>query len=125
MNRPDNAGIASEFLSMCATGAVREAYARHVAESFRHHNAHFAEDRQSLLSAMEESARSEPNKSFEIRQVIACGDRVAVHSQLRRVQADKEYAVVHILRFEAARIVEMWDVVQEVPEHSPNALGMF
>jgi hypothetical protein len=32
---------------------------------------------------------------------------------------------VHILRFERGRIVEMWDLGQEIPEDSPNALGMF
>jgi hypothetical protein len=33
--------------------------------------------------------------------------------------------VVHICRFDGARIVELWDVGQPVPEHSVNALGMF
>jgi predicted SnoaL-like aldol condensation-catalyzing enzyme len=125
MARPSNAEIASEFLSLAAAGNVREAYARHVAPSFRHHNAWFPADRQSLLVAMEESARSEPNKSFEIRQVIADGDRVAVFSRLQRAEVDQQYAVVHIMRFEDARIVELWDIGQEVPKESPNALGMF
>jgi predicted SnoaL-like aldol condensation-catalyzing enzyme len=34
-------------------------------------------------------------------------------------------AVVHILRFEGGKIVEMWDVGQEIPKDSPNALGVF
>jgi len=117
--------IATEFLSMAASGNVREAYARHVAPHFKHHNAYFAEDRESLLVAMEQSAATEPNKSFSVKQVISSGDRVAVFSHLRRAAADKEYAVVHILRFEGDKIVEMWDVGQEIPKESPNALGMF
>jgi hypothetical protein len=32
---------------------------------------------------------------------------------------------VHILRFENSRIAEMWDIAQEIPPDSPNALGMF
>jgi hypothetical protein len=32
---------------------------------------------------------------------------------------------VHILRFEGSRIGEMWDIGQEIPKESPNALGMF
>ncbi|HUH55808.1 MAG TPA: ester cyclase [Rhodanobacter sp.] len=119
------ADIATEFLSLCASGKVREAYDRHVAENFRHHNAYFPGDRDSLLTAMEQSAQSEPNKSFTVRQTIESADRVAVMSHLRRAHVDLEYAVVHILRFEEGRIAEMWDVAQEIPRDSPNQLGMF
>ena len=71
------------------------------------------------------SAATEPNKAFEPKQVVDGGDRVVVLSRLARVDAGVEIAVVHILRFEAGKIVEMWDVGQEIPRDSPNALGMF
>jgi len=121
----NNGVIAAEFLSMAAHGKVREAFGKHVADSFVHHNAYFPGDRESLLNAMEQSAAAEPNKAFIIKQVIASGDRVAVFSHLQRVSAGIEYAVVHILRIEQGKIVEMWDIVQEVPKDSPNLLGMF
>jgi predicted SnoaL-like aldol condensation-catalyzing enzyme len=74
---------------------------------------------------MEQSAASEPNKAFTVKQVIAAGDRVAVLSHLQREQAGQEYAVVHVFRFEGERIAELWDLAQEIPQDSPNALGMF
>lgn len=120
-----NADIATEFLRMCARGEVRAAYDRFVAADFVHHNAWFPGDRDALLRAMEESAAAEPNKSFEPKQVIDGGDRVAVLSHLRRANVDIEYAVVHIARFEDGKIAELWDLAQEVPKDSPNALGMF
>ncbi len=125
MSTQPNTEIATEFLSMAASGQVREAFARHVADSFTHHNAYFPGDRESLLIAMEQSAASEPNKAFTVKQVIASGDRVATLSHLQRSQGGQEYAVVHILRFDGGKIVEMWDVGQEIPKDSPNALGMF
>jgi predicted SnoaL-like aldol condensation-catalyzing enzyme len=118
-------GHAVSFLQMCARGEVREAYARHVADDFVHHNAWFPGDRESLLLAMEQSATAEPNKSFEVKQVVEGGDRVAVMSHLKRADADLEYAVVHIARFADGKIVELWDLGQEIPKDSPNALGMF
>ena len=120
-----NAEIATEFLKMCAGGEVRDAFARFVAPDFVHHNAWFAADRESLLQAMEQSAAAEPNKSFEPKQVIDGGDRVAVLSHLKRAGGDLEYAVVHIARVVDGKIVELWDLAQEVPKDSPNALGMF
>jgi predicted SnoaL-like aldol condensation-catalyzing enzyme len=117
--------IAIEFLTMAARGDVAEAYARHVATEFTHHNPYFAHDRQSLLDAMSASAATEPNKSFEVMRVIEDADTVAVHSRLTRASANLQYAVVHILKFDGDKIAEMWDIVQEVPAESPNAIGMF
>ena len=119
------ADIATSFLRMCARGEVRDAYDRYVSQDFVHHNAWFAGDRESLLRAMEESAAKEPNKSFEVRQVIDGGDKVAVLSHLKRADANLEYAVVHIARIVDGKIVELWDLGQEIPKDSPNELGMF
>ena len=121
----ENHDIAVVFLRMCARGEVRDAYERHVAAGFVHHNAWFPGDRESLLLAMEQGAAKEPNKAFEPKQVVDGGDRVAVLSHLVRADAGVEIAVVHILRFEGGRIVELWDIGQEIPKDSPNALGMF
>lgn len=120
-----NRDIATDFLQMCARGEVREAYERYVSPDFVHHNAWFPGDRQSLLEAMERSAAAEPNKSFEVKQVIEGGDRVVVHSHLVRAGAGAEYAVVHIARIAGGKIVELWDMAQEIPRDSPNTLGMF
>ncbi|RZA12498.1 MAG: nuclear transport factor 2 family protein, partial [Lysobacteraceae bacterium] len=96
-----------------------------VAPGFIHHNPWFAGDRASLLQAMEASAAAAPNKSFEVQQVIDGDGRVAVHSHLVRADGGGEYAVVHIVRVEAGRIVELWDVAQQLPPDSPNAHGAF
>jgi predicted SnoaL-like aldol condensation-catalyzing enzyme len=120
----DRKQAAGEFLRLAASGKVREAYAKHIAPDFRHHNAWFRGDRESLLTAMEENARKNPNKSFEIQRAIEEGDLVAVHSKLRMGDG-KEHAVVHIVRFDGEKIAEMWDVGQAVPADSPNENGMF
>lgn len=117
--------IATTFLQMCARGEVAEAFERFVAQGFIHHNPWFPGDRASLLRAMEEAAIAEPNKAFDVKQVIDGGDRVAVLSHLTRVDADSDHAVVHIARFDDGKIVELWDLVQEIPNDTPNRLGMF
>ncbi|MFD0739784.1 nuclear transport factor 2 family protein [Lysobacter koreensis] len=121
-----NKATAIEYLRMAAAGEVREAHARHVAPGFTHHNPGFAHHRPSLLDAMVQSAATARNQSFEVLQAIEDADTVAIHSRLTRAGADLRYAVVHILKFDGdGKIVEMWDVVQEVPAQSPNARGMF
>ena len=116
---------AMDFLRLAGSGKVREAYNKYVGPDFRHHNAYFPSDAESLRTAMEENAAQNPNKVLEIQRALQDGDLVAVHSHVKQQPGDRGAAVVHIFRFQGDRIVELWDVGQAVPESSPNELGMF
>ena len=120
-----NKEAALAFLQGVALGDVRSAYLKHVAPGFRHHNAHFAGDAESLMRGMEESAAKFPNKVLEVQRALEDGDFVAVHSRVRMNPGERGVAVVHILRFENGKIIELWDVGQPVPETSPNSNPMF
>ena len=120
------AQTALAFLRMASIGDVRRAYEQYVAASFRHHNAYFRGDASSLAAGMERNAAENPDKTFQVQRTIAEGDLVAVHSRMRLAPGVQDIAVVHIFRFdEENRIVELWDVGQPVPAHSPNEFGMF
>jgi predicted SnoaL-like aldol condensation-catalyzing enzyme len=116
---------ALSFLRASASGNVREAYQKHVAPGFRHHNPYFRGDAESLMKGMEENAAKNPNKALEVQRAIEEGDLVAVHSRVRMKPGEPGVALVHIFRFQDDRIVELWDMGQPVPENSPNENGMF
>jgi predicted SnoaL-like aldol condensation-catalyzing enzyme len=120
-----NKKIAISFLQMVASGQVREAYEKYVSPDFRHHNAYFKGDRESLLVAMEEAQQNDPMKALEIKSALADGDQVAVFSHVKQNSQDRGVAVVHIFRIEGNQIIELWDVGQLIPEDSPNENGMF
>jgi len=117
--------LAVDFLTIAASGRVREAYSKHVAPDFRHHNPHFRGDADSLMAAMEENAAKNPNKVLDVKFALEDADKVAVFSHVRQNPTDRGGAVVHIFRFEDGRIAELWDIGQPVPEQSPNENGMF
>ncbi len=117
--------IATSFLKLAATGKVREAYDKYVASSFRHHNAYFRGDRESLLLAMEESAAQNPDTKIETKLTLEDKNLVAAYSRVQHKPAEPGIAVVHIFRFENGKIVELWDLGQEIPKDSPNENGMF
>ncbi len=121
----NNKEAAISFLRLASNGKVREAYAKFVGNGFRHHNPFFEGSAQALMAGMEENARQNPGKTLEVKRAVAEGDWVVVHSHVRQQPADLGAAVVHVFRFEAGRIVELWDVGQPVPEKSPNQYGMF
>jgi predicted SnoaL-like aldol condensation-catalyzing enzyme len=116
---------AKSFLQLVASGKVREAYQEYIGPDFCHHNAYFRGDADSLMLAMEESAKMSPDKTFDIKHVIEENDLVVVHSHLKQKPEDIGVAVVHICRFQNDKIVEMWDLGQPIPEDSPNENGMF
>ena len=116
---------AIEFLTLVASGDVREAYQQYVGKGFRHHNPYFRGDAASLMEAMEQNAAKNPNKEFEVQRALQDGDHVAVLSRVRQTPGDRGGAVVHIFRFEGDRIAEFWDIGQSVPESNVNENGMF
>jgi len=62
---------------------------------------------------------------FEFKRLVAEGDLVMVHSHLVRQPGDRGMAVMDIFRHQNGRIVEHWDVLQEVPESPANQYTMF
>jgi len=117
--------IVRDFLMLAVQGKSREAFNLYVGKSFKHHNAYFKGDTETIITAMEESAEEVPNKIFEIQRILHDGDLVAAHSRIIQSQFGIDMAVMHIFRFEADKIVELWDFGQAVPEDCVNENGMF
>src|ERR1043165_2470512 len=116
--------IAVSFLENAASGKLDEAYSL-VGPNFRHHNAYFPGDVESLKAGMADAHKQFPNTKLDVQRAIAEGDLVAVHSRVQHAPDKPAIAVVHIFRFEGDRIAELWDVGMEVPKDSPNKNGAF
>ncbi|MDQ6470725.1 nuclear transport factor 2 family protein [Flavobacterium sp. LHD-80] len=117
--------IARDFLKLAAKGHSHEAFRLHVGKKFKHHNAYFKGDADTLMLAMEESARTNPNKIFKIHHILEDDNLVAVHSHLKQSPTDLGFAVVHIMKFKADKIVELWDLGQQIRPETINENGMF
>ena len=118
--------MAASFLKMAGAGDVKAAYEKFIAPDFIHHNQYFKGDRQSLMNAMEEAHKKSPNKSIDVKQVLEDGDFVITHSLVARSDpAQAPIAVVHIFRFKHDRVVELWDLGQELVRDSPSENGPF
>ena len=120
----DRRAVALTFLKHARAGQRAEAE-RLLAPGARHHNPYFAAGMPALLDATEAAAKSAPDRTFEVKRVIAGDDSVVVHSHMRQRPGESGVSVVHIFRFDGDRIAEMWDVGQPVPADNPNSDGMF
>ena len=66
-----------------------------------------------------------PNSHSEIKKVFAEGDHVILHVHAVREPGSRGRAIVDIFRLENGKIVEHWDVAQDIPEKMPHNNGMF
>ncbi len=127
---PDNTLLerkqaATKFLRLVVQGDIEEAYRRYVDPAGKHHNPFFPAGFPALKQAMIEDHARVPNKQIIFKNVLGDEDLVAVHSHLVPARGDPGMVVVHVFRFHAGRIVEMWDCGQKMQADSPNADGAF
>jgi predicted SnoaL-like aldol condensation-catalyzing enzyme len=121
-----NREIVEDFLDMINTqGRVREAFERHVHETYVQHNPTAGNGREDAIALIEGLA-SAPGFHPSVKRIVADGDLVAVHMHVRFSEAENSgMAVMDMFRLENGKIVEHWDVIQEVPAETISGNSMF
>ncbi len=92
---------------------------------YKQHNPTAADGAEGLKGFIEFLKARFPNQKGEIKQVIAEGDRVVLHVHSTRGDGTPGRAIVDIFRVENGKVVEHWDVIQDIPEKAANSNGMF
>jgi len=126
--------IAVEFLRLVGLQRPKDGL-RFFAPDCKTHNPYTAGGMDALTDAMVAVQKqrssgilkgSQADFKLVIRQVLADGDLVAVHTQIEGSKpSEGGLRQVHLFRFKGDRIVEYWDITQMVPENAPNAAGAF
>ena len=102
-----------------------EAVAKYQGRYYRQHNPGAKDGAEAFIGFVKWFAQTYPSFRIDSKRVIAEGDLVVMHSHLVRAPGERGTAVVDIFRLENGKIVEHWDVVQEIPEKSANNNTMF
>jgi predicted SnoaL-like aldol condensation-catalyzing enzyme len=74
------------------------------------------------------AAQRVPERPTHIKRVIAEGDLVATHAHLDLEPHDPDKrgrALADFFRLDDGKVVEHWDVIQDIPATSANDNGMF
>jgi predicted SnoaL-like aldol condensation-catalyzing enzyme len=121
-----NKKIAVAFLTMIFNEhKVAEAFKLYSVPDYKQHNPYAATGAQAAIDFLGSYFKQNPQARTEIKRVIAEGDLVAIHNNPKQNPQDRGRAVVDIFRLENGKVVEHWDVVQDVPEKSANTNTMF
>lgn len=89
------------------------------------HDPDTADGSEALKSFIQFLREKFPNAHTEIKQVYAEGNYVIIYVHSIREPGTRGRAIVDIFKLENNKIVEHWEVVQDVPEKSANQNGMF
>lgn len=96
-----------------------------VGDVYVQHSPSVADGKQAFKSAMADYMKSCPDSSAQIKHIAADGDLVFIHNHIKLNAADPGQAAVDIFRVKNGKIVEHWDIIQDVPKTSANENTMF
>ncbi|MDQ8030378.1 polyketide cyclase [Bordetella genomosp. 1] len=113
------------FRLMFQEHKVEEAVTRYVDSRYVQHNPYLDDGVGPLTEFFIPYFEQHPQASAEIKRVIAEGDLVVIHNHWKETPDDRGQAVIDIFRVANGKIVEHWDVSQEIPENPANRNGMF
>ena len=103
----------------------RRAVEQFVGAEYIQHNPHVGDGKEAFITYFEKMAVEYPGKEVRFIRAIAEGDMVVLHCHQLWPGSD-DYAGIDIFRFdETGKVVEHWDVLQVIGEHSENGNGLF
>ncbi|BBC71853.1 membrane protein [Altererythrobacter sp. B11] len=114
-------GLFSDVLNPMDSGAVD----RFIAADYIQHNQSVEPGREPLKAFLDMIREQTPEAVHDVKRAFVDGDHVTVHYHVRRWPGDLGWAVIDIFRIEHGRIVEHWDVMQDVIEGGPNPNSPF
>jgi predicted SnoaL-like aldol condensation-catalyzing enzyme len=114
-----------EFYEKAINQKDFEAASKYMGPRYTQHNPMAADGPVGLQAFLQFLRERYPNSHSEIKRVFADGDYVILHVHALREPGTRGKAIVDIFRLENGRIVEHWDVTQEIPGKAANGNGMF
>ena len=102
-----------------------EAAQRYIGATYIQHNPLVPNGAAPFVGYFSGFFKTHPAAALDMVRVISEGDLVVVHSKFTTGPEDRGQAIVDIFRLADGKIVEHWDVIQPIPDHTANGNTMF
>lgn len=121
----ENEKAVTEFYDLAINQKNFEAAEKFLGPRYVQHNPRAADGPEGLKAFLAFLREKFPDYHSDIKHVFADGDYVILHVHNLPTPGARGNAIVDIFKLENGKIVEHWDVRQEIPEQSANSNGMF
>ena len=118
-----NKKIVTEFYQELFGDKNVEAINKYIGDVYIQHNPYVADGKQALKEATKKWFVHARKETIDIQHIAADGDLVIIH--LKNHDQPRTVSVIDIFRLKNGKIIEHWDVAQEVPEKAANNHPMF
>jgi predicted SnoaL-like aldol condensation-catalyzing enzyme len=96
-----------------------------VGDNYTQHNPQIADGPDGLQARLRHLKETFPALRVEVRRLLAEDDYVVGHVYAVREPGQRGTAIMDIFRLEDGKLIEHWDVMQEIPAEALNPNGMF
>jgi predicted SnoaL-like aldol condensation-catalyzing enzyme len=120
-----NKEVVIDYYQTAFAGNPQKAIADHFGERYIQHNPDAADGPEAFTAFVNWLRGEYPQLTLDIKRVLADADMVVTHSHLVLEPGTPGRALADFFRLENGKVVEHWDVIQDVPEKAANSNGMF
>jgi len=122
-----NKKLVLEFYDLAINKKDYDAAAKYLGDKYVQHNPTAADGPEGLKGFIDFLKSQFPQQHNEVKHVYTDGDFVILHVHSVRTPGTLGRAIVDICRLENGKVVEHWDVIQDVadPAGARNSNGMF
>jgi predicted SnoaL-like aldol condensation-catalyzing enzyme len=120
-----NKKVVREFYEKALNAKDFAAASQYLGSKYTQHNPRAADGPEGLKAFLQFLKDKFPKSHSEIKRAFAEGDHVILHVHAVREPGTKGQAIIDIFRLEGGKIVEHWDVIQDIPDQALNSNTMF
>ena len=120
-----NKKVVLQFYEAAINQKDFEAASKFLGPRYIQHNPRAADGPEGLKAFLAYLREKFPDYHSEIKRVFADGDYVILHVHNVPTPGSRGNAIIDIFRLENGKVVEHWDVRQEIPEQAANSNTMF
>ena len=96
-----------------------------VSENYKQHNPEVPDGKKPFVDYFSQLFKETPQSKARIVRTATSGDLVWLQVHSTNSPSDRGQAVLDIFRVKNGKIVEHWDIIQDVPAQSANENSMF
>ena len=96
-----------------------------VGADYKQHSPEFADGKAAFKNGVTDFLKAYLNSTAVVKHIGSDADLVFIHNHIKLNKEDRGQAAVDIFRIKDGKIVEHWDVIQDIPEKAANDNTMF